>query len=143
MDLDEFESRMSRIDTLDRGDLASLALEFLHHRHIRQVAYHHLPPLGAPDARTARVLSDGFSPEIMEMYAVGRSKGTTPVLNYVQQNPDPVYLGRDREPARPDALREGLRGDPARSGRGLRTVDAGLRSAWTQRDLLARARART
>jgi LuxR family transcriptional regulator/LuxR family quorum-sensing system transcriptional regulator CciR len=91
MDLDEFESRMSRIDTLDRGDLARLALEFLHGRNIRQVAYHHLPPLGAPDARTARVLSDGFSPEIMEMYAVGRSKGTTPVLNYVQQNPEPVY----------------------------------------------------
>ena len=91
MDLDEFERRMSRIDTLEHAHIAGLLLAFLHQRGIRQVAYHHLPPLGAPDAKTTRILSDGFSPEIVQMYAAGRSRGTTPVVNYVQQNPDPVY----------------------------------------------------
>ena len=64
---------------------------FLHQHGIRQVAYHHLPRLGAPDAKTTRILSDGFSPEIVQMYAAGRSRGRRPSLNYVQQNPDPVY----------------------------------------------------
>lgn len=91
MDLDEFESRMSRIDTLDHADLAGLLLAFLHQRGIRQVAYHHLPPLGAPDAKISRILSDGFSPELIEIYAEGRRKGTTPVVNYVKRNPEPIY----------------------------------------------------
>ncbi len=91
MDLDEFESRMSRIDTLDRAHLAGLLLAFLHERGIRQVAYHHMPPLGSRDAKTNKILSDGFSPEIMAMYLAGRSKGTTPVVSHVQRNPDPIY----------------------------------------------------
>jgi DNA-binding CsgD family transcriptional regulator len=91
MDLDEFERRMSRIDTLDRAHLAGLLLTFLHHRGVRQVGYHHLAPLGAPDAKTTRIFTDGFPPEIVEIYNAARKSGTTPVENYVQQNPDPVY----------------------------------------------------
>lgn len=91
MDLDEFESRMSRIDTLDYAHLAGLLLAFLRQRGIHEVAYHHLPPLGAPDARTPRILSHGFSPEVLELAAAGRDSGTTPVASYVQQNPDPIY----------------------------------------------------
>jgi LuxR family transcriptional regulator/LuxR family quorum-sensing system transcriptional regulator CciR len=91
MDLDEFESRISRIDTLDHSHLADLVLAFVRPRGIGHFAYQHLPPLGAPDANVFRLRNEGFSQELFDIYMAGRAAGTTPVVAHVRANPEPVY----------------------------------------------------
>lgn len=107
MDLEEYERRLSRIDTLDHDHLAGLLLSFIHPRGIAQAAYQHLPPVGAPDADVLRIRTDGFSQDLIDIYLAGRRAGTTPVTSYVQQHPAPVYWDEI------DRLRELTEGEKA------------------------------
>jgi len=91
MDLDEFESRMSRVETLSNANLAETLMSFLRPRGIGQFAYQHLPPVGAPDAHVFRLRNEGFPQELVDIYMAGRAAGATPIAAHVKANPDPIY----------------------------------------------------
>lgn len=104
------------LDVAERFEtLWPMLVQFVHAREVRHVAYHHLPPLGAPDARVLRVSNAGFPRDFLEIYLAGRARGTTPVTSQAHRSGEPVYFDeieglREMSPAERahvDALREG------------------------------------
>lgn len=89
LDLQEFETEIDRASCFE--ELWHLYVDFVQSRGIWQVGYHHLPPLGAPDAHVQRLKNTGFSVEWVDFYLEAREKGTTPMSDHAQQNGEPVY----------------------------------------------------
>lgn len=89
MDLQAFETAIDQASS--REAIWTLLVVFLRTRGLQEIAYQHIPPLGAPDAQVQRVSNDGFPEEWVAYYLAARARGTTPVAIYAQQNGEPVY----------------------------------------------------
>lgn len=89
MDLHELETAIDQASGPEAIWLPLVA--FLRGRGLKEIAYQHIPPLGAPDAHLHRISNDGFPEEWVAIYLEARARGATPVAIYAQQNGEPVY----------------------------------------------------
>ena len=59
---------------------------------VRRIAYHHLPPAGAPDANVLRLENEGFEAALLEKYLHARAEGFAVLAAVAQRSLMPVYL---------------------------------------------------
>jgi LuxR family transcriptional regulator/LuxR family quorum-sensing system transcriptional regulator CciR len=89
MELQEFKLG---VDTAaDPPALWRLFTRYFHPTVVRRINYHHLPPLGAPDADQVRLVSEGFPEEAIARYVGERLWRDNPVVAYSQRNSEPAY----------------------------------------------------
>ena len=67
-------------------------VDFAHGCGVRRIAYHHLPPPGAPDAGLIRIENDGFGEALLAEYLSARVTGIAVLANLIQNRVRPVYL---------------------------------------------------
>lgn len=85
------------------ADVWRLLVAFARERSIERIAYHHLPPPGAPDSALLRVENEGFGEALLAQYLAARASGIAALANLIQQSVRPVYLDElpDRVELRP------------------------------------------
>lgn len=86
----EFEARVEAMTRLE--DVWAALVDFAHECRVRRIAYHHLPPPGAPDARLLRVENSGFGDVLLRQYLAAREAGIAALANVIQNSVRPVYL---------------------------------------------------
>jgi LuxR family transcriptional regulator, quorum-sensing system regulator CciR len=89
MELQDFERRVEGAE--DPSNLWRLLTAFFRSTVVRRINYHHLPPLGAPDADRVRLVTDGFPEEVIARYIGERLWRDNPIVAYSQQHSDPIY----------------------------------------------------
>jgi LuxR family transcriptional regulator/LuxR family quorum-sensing system transcriptional regulator CciR len=94
----DFENRVERLSRLE--DVWQAMVEFARSRRILRIGYHHLPPLGAPDANLLRVENAGFAEALLSQYLRARAAGIAVLANHALNSVAPVYL--DDLERRPD-----------------------------------------
>ena len=87
----EFEIAIEKVGEANMPTLWTTLIGFLRERGVVRVGYHHLPPMGAPDAADLRIFSEGFSDDLIQRYLAERRAGNAPVAQYAQRHPEPVY----------------------------------------------------
>jgi LuxR family transcriptional regulator, quorum-sensing system regulator CciR len=89
MELQAFELGVGQAD--DPSALWRLFTAFFRPTVVTRINYHHLPPLGAPDADQVRLATDGFPEELVTRYVTERRWRDNPIVTYSQKHADPVY----------------------------------------------------
>lgn len=89
MEFQEFETAIDQAASPEA--IWRTLVAFLRVRGLQDIAYQHIPPLGAPDVQVQRISNDGFPEEWIAHYLAARAKGTTPVTIHAQRNGEPVY----------------------------------------------------
>ena len=96
---------------------------FARERSVPRIAYHHLPPPGAPDAHLVRVENEGFGEALLAQYLAARLGGFAVLANLIQHSARPVYLDELEELVdlgpRERAHIDGYRAAGVRNGLGL------------------------
>ena len=90
MDPVAFEITVEGLPRLE--DVWREMVEFAHRCGVRRIAYHHLPPPGAPDAGLIRIENDGFGETLLAEYLSARVTGIAVLANLIQNRVRPVYL---------------------------------------------------
>jgi DNA-binding CsgD family transcriptional regulator len=90
MEATEFEARVESMTRLE--DVWAALVAFAHGCRVRRVAYHHLPPPGAPDAHLVRIENSGFGELLQAQYLAAREQGIAALANLIQSTVRPVYL---------------------------------------------------
>jgi LuxR family transcriptional regulator, quorum-sensing system regulator CciR len=90
MNATEFEARVESMTRLE--DVWAALVAFAHGCRARRIAYHHLPPLGAPDAHLVRIENSGFGEVLQAQYLAAREQGIAALANLIQNTVRPVYL---------------------------------------------------
>jgi LuxR family transcriptional regulator, quorum-sensing system regulator CciR len=91
MNLSDFEREVAEIGADAGGRLWTLLAGFLRERSIQEIAYHHLPPVGAPDAGMATLENMGFPEGVVRLYLEARARGDAPIARHAAQDPRPVF----------------------------------------------------
>jgi len=91
VEFEAFETAIDRVEMDNVGALWSILVAFLRERGVQRVAYHHLPPIGAPDAGVVRFTNDGFADELVQRYLAAREAGHAPLANLAQRRAEPIY----------------------------------------------------
>lgn len=65
---------------------------FARDRGVERIAYHHLPPPGAPDANLLRIENEGFGEALLQQYLTARMHGIAVLATAIQNSARPVYL---------------------------------------------------
>ncbi len=73
-------------------DVWALLAEFALTIGVKRIAYHHLPPPGAPDAKFMRIENEGFGEVLLAQYLAARSSGIAVLSSVIQNSVRPVYL---------------------------------------------------
>jgi LuxR family transcriptional regulator/LuxR family quorum-sensing system transcriptional regulator CciR len=105
----DFESTVERLSRLE--DVWQAMVDFARSRRILRIGYHHLPPLGAPDAHLLRVENAGFAEALLGQYLRARAAGIAVLANHALNSVAPVYLDDlERKPELSPAERAHLAG---------------------------------
>lgn len=86
----EFETAVERL--LRPDELWRLLVGFARNRGVMRLGYHHLPPLGAPDANLLRIENDGFAETLLAQYLTARINGIAALATAIQNGVRPIYL---------------------------------------------------
>lgn len=86
----EFEARVQTMTRLE--DVWAALVEFAGTCAVRRIAYHHLPPPGAPDANLLRIENSGFGEVLLHQYLSAREAGIAVLASVIQNSVRPVYL---------------------------------------------------
>jgi len=86
----EFEARVQTMTRLE--DVWAALVEFARQCRVRRIAYHHLPPLAAPDSHLLRIENSGFGDVLLHQYLSAREAGIAALASVVQNSVRPVYL---------------------------------------------------
>jgi DNA-binding CsgD family transcriptional regulator len=90
MDATEFEARVEAMTRLE--DVWAALVAFAHGCGVRRIAYHHLPPPGAPDTQLVRIENSGFGELLQAQYLAARGQGIAALASLIQNTVRPVYL---------------------------------------------------
>jgi LuxR family transcriptional regulator, quorum-sensing system regulator CciR len=90
MDPAEFEIAVDGVSRLD--ELWRLMADYARGCGVQKIGYHHLPPLGAPDAALLRVENEGFGEALLAQYLAARVNGIAALAVAVHRIGRPVYL---------------------------------------------------
>lgn len=74
------------------ADVWSGMVGFARDRGVERIAYHHLPPPGAPDANLLRIENEGFGEALLQQYLTARMHGIAVLATAIQNSARPVYL---------------------------------------------------
>jgi LuxR family transcriptional regulator, quorum-sensing system regulator CciR len=91
MELADFERDTDATCVEEAGRLWPRLAGFLAERRIREIAYHHLPPIGAPDSGTVRIENHGFSEALVRSYLEQRARSHAPVARKAEQTLRPIF----------------------------------------------------
>jgi DNA-binding CsgD family transcriptional regulator len=86
----EFEAHLEGLDRLE--DVWLALVSFARDCQVRRIAYHHLPPPGAPDSTFLRIENEGFGELLLAQYLRARGAGIAVLANLIQTTARPVYL---------------------------------------------------
>jgi LuxR family transcriptional regulator/LuxR family quorum-sensing system transcriptional regulator CciR len=89
MNLGEFEKQVETV--IEPGALWKLVTDYFDDDVVPRVAYHHLPPPGAPHAQAFRFFADGYPEQLVVRYVAERLYRDNPLLVHGQQTPEPFY----------------------------------------------------
>lgn len=90
MDVGRFETAVGEASAPE--ELWKLFTDFFSGTEVERVVYHHLPPLGAPDADNIRVSAHGIPEDIVRNYVEGRRYRHNPALNHARHSTEPFYF---------------------------------------------------
>jgi LuxR family transcriptional regulator/LuxR family quorum-sensing system transcriptional regulator CciR len=90
MHIEEFEAAVERVDTPPA--LWEVYTAYFRGSAIARVMYHHLPPLGAPDADMVRVAADGVPVALLDRYVGDRLYRQNPLLLHSLSTTAPFYF---------------------------------------------------
>jgi LuxR family transcriptional regulator, quorum-sensing system regulator CciR len=90
MEIEELEAAVGRVETPQA--LWEAVTAFFRGTAITRVMYHHLPPLGAPDAGKVQVVGEGVPEDLLERYVADRLWRLNPNLMHSMKTNEPFYF---------------------------------------------------
>jgi LuxR family transcriptional regulator/LuxR family quorum-sensing system transcriptional regulator CciR len=90
MEIEKFETAVERVESPQA--LWEVFTTFFRGTVIVRVMYHHLPPLGAPDAGVVTVSAEGMPEEMLDRYVAGRMWRKNPNLLHSLKTTEPFYF---------------------------------------------------
>lgn len=90
MEATRFEAKIDRLDA--PCEVWAAMVSYARSRGATRIAYHHLPPPGAPDSNQLRVENEGFGDALLRMYLEARAAGLSILATMAQNGVNPVYL---------------------------------------------------
>ncbi len=90
MTVDSFEARIASAAT--PAALWQLVTEFVRDSPIERVIYHHVPPIGAPDAGAIDISAHGVPGDLVRRYVEERLYRENPMLQHALRSVEPFYF---------------------------------------------------